>query len=492
MRYRWLFRPLQVAGTCFCEEKVFTRKDLEKHKTIEDGIWVSYKTGVYDITDFIRNHPGGQDKVLLAAGKSIDPFWRIYQQHFRQGSEAMNILERHRIGTLDPSDVEQVDSSDPYASDPPRHPGLKFHGEKPCQAEIPPAMMMDSWVTPADLWFIRNHHPVPDIDVQEFKLSLDGLGMKEVKLSTKELRERFPATEVVSTLQCGGNRRSGLNAHKKTSGIAWGIGAISTARWKGVLLRDVLINAGMLTSESARKMGVNHIHFYGHDGCQASIPIEKALDPFGDVLLAYEMNGEPIPREHGFPLRVIVPGVVGIRNIKWVTSIRASDVEVEGPWQRGIAYKGFSPSRESVKDLDDSAIERVLSIQETPVQSCIVEPINGSKTELDSVTVRGFAYAGGGKGIVRVDVSIDGGENWVDATLGEGAEQNMRRAWAWTFWSVDIDIPESLHGKELDIVVKATDASYGCQPETPKSIWNLRGLVNNSWHHVRVQHIADD
>ena len=77
------------------------------------------------------------------------------------------------------------------------------------------------------------------------------------------------------------------------------------------------------------------------------------------------------------------------------------------------------------------------------MQSCIVEPSDGSSTELDSMTVRGFAYSGGGKGIVRVDVSIDGGENWVDAELGEGAEQNMRRSWAWTFWSVDVDVAES-------------------------------------------------
>ena len=105
MRYRWLFRPLHIAGACLCEEKaktwpVYTRKDLEKHKTVEDRIFVSYKTGVYDITDFIVSHPGGQGKILLAAGKSIDPFWRIYQQHFRQGSEALNILERYRVGSL--------------------------------------------------------------------------------------------------------------------------------------------------------------------------------------------------------------------------------------------------------------------------------------------------------------------------------------------------------------------------------------------------------
>jgi sulfite oxidase len=382
----------------------------------------------------------------------------------------------------------KVDPTDPYADDPARHPGLKFHATKPCNAEVPAAMLMDSWITPNDVWFIRHHHPVPEFDVKAWKLNIDGIGVKPLLLSLEDLKSRFDEREVTATLQCGGNRRSGLNRVLKTSGIDWGFGAISTARFKGVLLRDVLLYSGMLTPELAESLGVRHIIFEGEDGVQASIPIEKALDPYGDVLLAYEMNGEPLPREHGAPLRVVVPGVVGIRNIKWLTKAHTSTEEAQGPWQRGIAYKGFSPNRKNVDGVD---VESVLSIQETPVTSCIVAPQDGGFCELDSLEIKGFAWSGGGKGIVRVDVSLDGGRTWVDAELFAGNEQNPRRAWAWTFWKAEVDVPENLRGKLLQVVVKATDAAYNCQPERPEPIWNLRGLNNNSWHRVNVQHRDD-
>merc|ERR1719220_2972576 len=107
--------------------------------------------------------------------------------------------------------------------------------------------------------------------------------------------------------------------------------------------------------------GAKHLVCYGMDDMQASVPIETALSPFRDVLLAYEMNGEPLPAEHGFPVRLVVPGVVGVRNVKWVGRITTSMEEAQGPWQRGIAYKGFSPN---VKDVTGVDLDKILSIQE--------------------------------------------------------------------------------------------------------------------------------
>ena len=122
----------------------------------------------------------------------------------------------------------------------------------------------------------------------------------------------------------------------------------------------------MLRPDTAMENGVKHVCFRGVDGVQASIPIEKALSPFGDVLIAYEMNGKPLSPEHGGPFRMIVPGHVGVRNIKWVEEVLASDEEAHGPWQRGIAYKGFSPSVTSFEGID---IEKIQSVQEQPVTS---------------------------------------------------------------------------------------------------------------------------
>lgn len=477
---------LETLGEVDCIAKawpIYTQEEVAQHKTKETGIWVSYKNGVYDITDFISNHPGGTDKIMLAAGKAIDPFWRIYQQHEGRGNALLQ-LEKLRIGDLaDPPAVES--GSDPYDADPERHPGLIFHNNKPCNAELPAELMLDTWLTPNPVWFIRHHHPVPVVDPDAYRLIVEGTGTKPVRLTLEDLRTRFLQREVVSTIQCGGNRRSELDKVEKTSGIPWGFGAVSTAKWSGVSLREVLQYCAGLSIEGVLWGEAKHVVFHGIDDMQASIPVEKALSPFGDVLLAYEMNGETLPAEHGFPVRVVVPGVVGVRNVKWLSRIQVSPEEAQGPWQRGIAYKGFSPM---VKDFREVDVEKVQSVQEMPVQSSIVSPKNGATITLDSVEVKGFAWSGGGRGIVRVDVSLDGGSTWATAELKDGSEQHPTRAWAWTFWEADVPVPDALRGKQISILCRATDVSYNTQPERPEPIWNLRGLNCNCWHRVVVNH----
>eukprot|EP00931_Biecheleriopsis_adriatica_P052430 TRINITY_DN30497_c0_g1_i2.p1 TRINITY_DN30497_c0_g1~~TRINITY_DN30497_c0_g1_i2.p1 ORF type:complete len:650 (+),score=127.59 TRINITY_DN30497_c0_g1_i2:53-2002(+) len=476
------------AGDCNAEPwPVYSQEEVAKHTTPETGIWVSYKDGVYDITDFVANHPGGKDKIMLAAGKAIDPFWRIYQQHTGRGN-ALNQLASLRIGDLSDPPEPSKQGDDPYDADPDRHPGLIFHNNKPCNAELPAELMMDSWLTPNPVWFIRHHHPVPVVDADKYRLVVDGVGTKSVTLSLDDLRNRFVKREVTATLQCGGNRRSELDQIQKTGGIPWGFGAMSTARWGGVYLREVLQHCAGLSLEGVDAFGVKHVVFKGMDDMEASIPIEKALSPYGDVLVAYEMNGEALPSEHGAPVRLIVPGVVGVRNVKWVSRICASTEEAEGPWQRGLAYKGFSPM---VKDLQDVDVEKILSMQELPVQSAVVSPKPGATIELDDVEVKGFAWSGGGRGIVRVDVSIDGGKTWVTADLLDGKDQNPTRAWAWTFWEASIPVPEESKGKELTILCRAVDSAYSTQPERPEPLWNLRGLNCNCWHRVTVKHLDD-
>jgi len=465
-----------------------TREVLAAHNTAEKRVWVSYREGVYDITDFVLSHPGGVSKIMLAAGKAIDPFWRVYQQH-ENSKLPKQLLAGMRIGSLDPEEPELVlDDSDPYANDPHRHPGLTYHNRKPANAELPPALIMDNWITPSALFFIRHHHPVPTIDLKEFELDVGGKGVKPIRLTLEDMRERFPKSSVTTTIQCGGNRRNEFNSVHTTSGIGWGFGAISNSTFSGVLLRDVLMYSGLLTPERASEIGVKHVQFKGVDGVEASIPIEKALSPYGDVLLAYEMNGELLPPEHGGPLRIIVPGHVGIRNIKWVESVATSDEEAGGYWQRGAAYKGFAPGITSFEGMDVSKIQ---SVQEQPVTSAIVEPQSGEKIEAgETVTVKGFAWSGGGRGIVRVDVSADG-KTWKTATLTAGKEQGVRRAWAWTFWEVEIETPATLKpGETVTLMCKATDAAYNNQPERAEPIWNIRGLNNNSWHRVEV--VCDD
>ena len=298
-------------------------------------------------------------------------------------------------------------------------------------------------------------------------------------------------------MQCGGNRRGAYNDIAKTSGLAWQTGAISTAVWGGVLLRDVLKFAGVDVDDVDDGHGIEHVHMYPLDPpYDASIPVEKATSTRGDVLLAYEMNGEELPREHGYPLRSVVPGHIGARQVKWLTKIVTSEEEAPSVWQRNVQYKGFSPNVKNFKGVDPS---KVLSCQEMPVQSAIVEPNGASETismDDDDIELSGYAWSGGGRPIVRVDVSADNGKTWITAELGKGTEQKRGRAWAWTLWKATVPLTNELKkmGKEngkIQFVCKAVDGSYNQQPENVHTLWNLRGILNNSWHRVDVKVVED-
>lgn len=482
---------------------VYRAFEVAKHKTKETGVWVTYLDGVYDITNFIPNHPGGQDKIILAAGGAVEPFWVIYRQHYNSKAP-MEQLAKMRIGTLHPSDVAaaaaataKLDQKDPYSKDPILNPVLKAHQLKPINAEPPGSLLTDSWITPKEMWFVRNHHPVPTfapsptID-KEYKVTITGRGLpkgtSERVFTLEEIKNLFKKHTIAVSIQCGGNRRGEMNSEGLTSGTPWGCGAISTAVWGGARLRDVIKAAGVdLDEDALENMGVEHVQFAGAEGMEASIPSMKALSKRGDVLLAYEMNGEPLTPGNGYPLRIIVPGHAGVRNVKWVSKVTLSNEEAHGPWQRGMAYKGFGPSTLTTDGIN---VEKIPSLQEQPVQSAISIPSAGVElVEGDIVTMSGFAYSGGGRGIVRVDVSADGGKTWKTATLGKGSEQPLDRAWAWTLWECDVEIPKGVQSTEL--ICKATDASYNVQPDTIKGIWNLRGINNNAWHRVKVKVVPE-
>ena len=487
---------------------VFTRREVAAHRTKATGVWMTHGRDVYDVTRFVDSHPGGASKIMLAAGQAVEPYWRIYQTHRTSRLVQERLLPSMRIGRLAPSEAPPEDAGgaedDPYAGDPPRSAALVVHSDRPCNAECPAALQTARYLTPNELFFVRNHHPVPpggEAVSRAWTVRLAGPGVRSdaragggTSWTLPQLRDTavFARHEVTATLQCGGNRRAEHNAVEETAGTPWGAGAASTARWGGVRLRDVLRAAGLGSVRDAERAGARHIVFTGADGLRASIPVEKALDECGDVLLAFEMNGEPLPRDHGFPLRVVVPGHVGVRNVKWLTSITASREEAEGPWQRGISYKGFPPQVKSFERVD---VASVLSMQEMPVQSIITEPRHGDHVRRnagidgdgdgdddDTLAVRGWAWSGGGRGIARVDVSADGGRSWQATDLEEGRDQHPGRAWAWTFWEAEVRLPPP--GQPVELCCRATDAAYNVQPERVAPFWNKRGLYNNAWHRV--------
>ncbi|TMW55782.1 hypothetical protein Poli38472_010664 [Pythium oligandrum] len=501
----------------------FSLQEVQEHTGAKkNGTWVVYRHGVYDITKFIASHPGGT-KILLAAGKSIEPFWQLYAAH--NHGDVHKILESLRIGNLREEDVVMLEKlrkerygDGPYSGDPTRHPALKINSSMPFNAEPPPELLMESFITPNELFFVRNHLPVPDVDVENYRLKISGLGImkgKEISFTMDELKSKFKHHTVATTIQCAGNRRAEMSGVKQVNGLSWDTTALSTANWTGVRLSDVLASVGV-EEEDCREghdcaiaenidtcddcnCVIQHVQFEGLDvdtegNCYgASIPIGTALDPRKDVLLAFEMNGEPIPRDHGYPLRVIVPGTVGARNVKFVHRIVLAADESPSFWQQRD-YKGFPPNVDYTRD--DYWKFAGDSIQELPVQSAITEPKNGSlhaveaATDSSIITVKGYAWSGGGRNIIRVDVSIDGGKTWTPAELHEsGRRQKYNRAWAWTPWELDVEVPPGT--KNLDVMCKAVDSSYNVQPDTIAPIWNMRGVLNNAWHRVRVDVVEE-
>jgi sulfite oxidase len=490
---------------------IYRSKEVAQHRTAANGIWVTYKGNVYDVTDFIEEHPGGKGKIMLAAGTDLSPFWSLYPQH--QKEEILKILERYKIGQLSAEDTEKQrqisDSNDPYANEPQRHPALVVVNDKPFNSETPNEAL-DTFLTPNELFYVRNHLMTPPVDATKYKLIVTGNNIATKEYTLDELQKKFKEHIITSTIQCAGNRRHEQHVVKPVKGLDWSIGAIANAKWTGVKLRDVLQDAGMDVNSLYNGDGngdnndnadIQHIHFYGADvdptnntGYAASIPIDKAVDARGDVLLAYKMNDQTLPADHGYPLRAVVPGVVGARNVKWLNKIVASDKESDSHWQQKD-YKSFSPST----DWDTVDWGAAPAIQELPVNSAIIQPTTHDSLTLDDdeLVVKGYAYSGGGHDIVRVDVSCDDGDTWHTAMLNKGELQHIPAAkrnqqWGWTLWEAVLPIDDLMKrsqktgAKQVKLICKAVDNQYNVQPDGVAGVWTLRGVLNNAWHRVDV------
>lgn len=331
---------------------------------------------------------------------------------------------------------------------------------------------------------------VPELNADDFRLKIEMPDGEEKFYSVEQLRNQFKQHIITATLQCSGNRRRDMSENARpTAGLPWGSGAISNSQWTGVRLRDVLEDAGMSIDEISKD--IKHIQFLGAEAYGSSIPVEKVLDNFGDVLLVYEMNGAPLTPDHGYPLRVLVPGYVAARSVKWISQITLSDEESHSQWQQRD-YKCFGPNIQS-KDVDWTTSP---AIQETPVQSVITKLQELSShdsghrrllqvygLEEDSILLEGYAYAGGGRRIVRVDVSTNGGQNWQQAELLHQDEQQGCKAWSWTNWR--FVAPKGSVSSGQACIVKAVDEANNTQPESFEAIYNFRGNLTNAWHSVK-------
>jgi DMSO/TMAO reductase YedYZ molybdopterin-dependent catalytic subunit len=319
-----------------------------------------------------------------------------------------------------------------------------------------------SLLTPNSAFFVRSHFAVPDVDPADYRLEVTGLVHKPLSLSLADLRTRT-RTEAVCTLECAGNGR-GLFALHNTSGTQWQHGAVGTASWGGVLLASLLESAGV-------KPEAKHVWFEAADHSTLpsvppflrSIPLDRAMS---ETLLADTMNGEPLPKLHGAPVRVVVPGWYGMASTKWVTRIR-----VEGaPSDNHFMIRGYRYVKPGGSPLESPPVEEIR------VKSLITRPLEGERVAVGRpLAVSGFAWAGSA-GVQSVEISSDQGASWQAATLTGPSHRG-----AWRQWSASV--PVSRPGS-ITLLARATDGTGVAQPlvATP----NGSGYGNNSQHRVVV------
>ncbi|KAI0799857.1 sulfite oxidase mitochondrial precursor [Irpex lacteus] len=351
---------------------------------------------------------------------------------------------------------------------------------------LPKYIIGDGKLTQNKHHFIRNHGGVPDIDPDAFELEIGGLVKTPVKISLKDLQDptKFPQTELTVTLQCSGTRRrEQIDVYPgdgdELINAPWGEGAIGTAVYRGVPLKKVLKMAcGGILPEC------QHLEFIGADtyfkkrevyNYAVSVPWRKVRQN-EEVLLAWEMNGEPLPKIHGAPLRVVVAGYIGARSCKWVYRINALTEPSFGPVQRQeYLYYNQQIGKQNV------LISNGFSIQAMPVSSAIMEPRDRDVIIHDgAIALKGWAYSGNGNWVERVEVSPDGGHVWYPC-----APENMtqKHYHAWRLWS--IEVPVDAEGW-LEFCVRTWDSSNNTEPTYVRSAWNWDLHVTSSAHRIKI------
>jgi DMSO/TMAO reductase YedYZ molybdopterin-dependent catalytic subunit/rhodanese-related sulfurtransferase len=349
----------------------------------------------------------------------------------------------------------------PVVTPAPDIAGLVVHRTHPLNCETSIPALIGGVVMPNARFYVRNHFDTPRLDPVSWRLEVTGLVDRPLRLSLRDLHNMRSET-LVATLECAGNGRSGFDP--PADGEQWQLGAVSTAEWTGVPLAEVLDRAG-LTPQAVE------IVFRGADQGDvgdAADPIrfERSL-PVTDAgqsssLLAYAMNGEPLPLEHGYPLRLIVPGWYAVASVKWLTEIDAI----------GSPFTGFFQAKHYVYEIQRNGTVAREPVRLQQVRSVITQPSAGQQVTAGDLVVRGVAWSGAAP-IDKVEVSIGGGA-WQCARL---IGQRHRHSWQWWELLTRIDSPG-----ETTLRARATDLAGRTQPDRPR--WNRLGYGGNAMQHV--------
>lgn len=327
-----------------------------------------------------------------------------------------------------------------------------------------PADLVRRGVTPINQFFVRTHQPTRWAGTGTLKIS--GLVTDPCTWSLADLTA-LPALTVPAALVCAGNRRQEMHSLRPISPneLLWSFGAIGNAEWKGVPLSLLLETAG-IQSDAA------HVAFTGADDFGGSIPIEKALMP--EVLVVYGMNNRPLPVEHGGPLRLVVPGYIGARSVKWLTEISVLRNPSDNPYQRH-AYRLYPAAYDSEAAIE-AHLDDGIMLGSLPVNAAIVLPISGARLDGSDVLIRGWAHGHAGHEIIEVTVIVDDAHEMPAHLLPSQGQ------WAWRLWWLRIALPSGAH----TIQARARDASGAVQPEFNPEQWNYRGYLHHAQPRITI------
>lgn len=325
-----------------------------------------------------------------------------------------------------------------------------------------PFSALTSDLTAGNLVYVRNHFPVPEMDPDSWKLIVHGSLEKSLSLSLAEIQSR-PQKTVTMTLECAGNGRTSMEP--RPGGTPWDYNAVSIVEFTGTPLSILLEEVGI--QESARE-----VVFVGSDRGKVpqgrevaytrSLPKEVAMKP--DILLAWEMNGQPLSPDHGFPLRLVVPGWYGMASVKWLMEIKV----VEEP------FEGFFQNEHYVY-AEEEGTEEGGPVRQIRVRSLILKPETGMEFERKLIELTGIAYSGQGE-ILKVELSFDAGISWETAKLEEASSIFTAQKWSFS-WEPDAP-------GVYNLLSRATDSVGNTQPIEQR--WNRLGYGNNGVQEVII------
>ena len=406
----------------------------------------------------------------------------------------------------EPTEVLEQDKKTPDGWLP-RDPRLiRLTGVHPFNVEAPLSdLFNEGFLTSPELFYVRNHGPVPQVqdhEIPDWEFSVEGLVEKPFTLTLRELIESYEQRIYPITLVCAGNRRKEQNVVRKSKGFSWGPAGLSTALWTGVPMAEVIQRA-------KPKRGARYVCMEGADELPngnygTSVKLNWVMDPNKGMILAHQMNGEMLRPDHGKPLRVVIPGQIGGRSVKWLKRLIITR-EPSDNWYH-IYDNRVLPTMVSPEDAaNDTAwwMDERYAIYDLSTNSAIAYPAHDECLDIESArenyTLRGYAYGGGGRRVTRVELSLDKGKTWRLANIDYAEDrykeagvqklcggtmdiEDQEASFCWCFWDLDISVNELAESD--DVFVRAMDESMNLQPRD--LYWSVLGMMNNPWFRVVV------